>query len=80
MNQSAKTQAVIVRNGIVVAQVVTAAKNGEVVSYGFHKATGGSLVETGKAKISRAQKYIGNDELMASLENAHVNFGGGDCV
>lgn len=68
MNQSAKTQAVIVRNGVVVAQVMTAAKNGEVVSYGFHKAIGGNLVETGKGKISRAQKYIGNDELMDLVE------------
>lgn len=78
----AKTQAVLVSGGRVVAEATTSAKNGDVVSYGFEKAQGGNLVQLGTAKVSRAKKYLGNSELMESLQYrlALVNFGGGDCV
>ena len=72
-----KTTAVLLRAGCVVAQCKTAARGGEVLSYGFERVRGGALLELGRAKVSRAQKYLGDRELMASLETAIVNRGGG---
>ena len=76
-----KTTAVLIEAGHVVAQTVTAAKSGEVVSYGWQQ-SGNTLVQVGMVKISRARRYLDNRELMLSLENrvALVNRGGGDLI
>ncbi len=73
----AKTTAVLIRAGRAVAQCETAARDGDVLSYGFERVRGGALLEIGRAKVSRARKYLGDAELMSALDTAIVNRGGG---
>ena len=81
-NMSAeKTTAVIIRNGVAMAQTKTAAGNGERVHYGWDTINNGKAIhEIGTGKISRAKKWLDDDELMEALGSAHVNYGGGEPV
>ena len=76
-----KSEAVILRAGRPVALTETAAKNGDVVYYGWDTVNDGmALHSVGRGKISRAKKWLGDKELMYALEMkgyAFVNFGGG---
>ena len=76
-----KSTAVLIRAGVVVAYTNTTAKNGDVVSYGW-KCIGNAIHEVGKAKVSRAKKYLDDAELMFKLEEkfAFVNYGSGEPV
>jgi hypothetical protein len=70
--------AVLIRAGRPVAQCVSAYPAGTVVAYGFARARGGNLVEVGRAKLSRARRYLDDRELMCStLPDALTNLGGG---
>ena len=76
-----KSKAVILRAGRPVALTETAAKNGDVVYYGWDTLNGGTALHSvGRGKISRAKKWIDDDALMYALEMkgyAFVNYGGG---
>ena len=76
--ETQKTLAVLVHAGVVVAQANTSARAGEVVSYGWDRA-GDAIHEVGRARVSRAKRYLDDIELMLSLEDrvALVNRGGG---
>lgn len=77
---TAKTEAVLIRAGRVVARTTTAARAGDVVNYGWARCAGGSAIhEVGTAKVSRARKYLLDNDLMLSLDDkeAFVNNGGG---
>lgn len=74
MNAS-KSPAYLIRNGIPVAVAYTAARSGEVVSFGFDVLDGGRCIhEVGRAKVSRAKKWA---RWAPGLEFAYVNYGGG---
>lgn len=85
MNAS-KSPAYLIRNGLPVAIADTAAKNGEVVSFGF-EVLDGCIHEVGRAKVSRAKKwdriaekcsFLSSDgEWEPGLEFAYVNYGSG---
>lgn len=76
-----KTIAVLIRNEIAIAHTYTSARNDNVVSYGW-RLVDDAILQVGRAKISRSKKYLGNRELMFSLEDkfAFVNYGGGDPI
>lgn len=77
-----KSLAVLISAERVIAQCYTTAKNGDLVSYGFKKTDDGKLLEIGKAKVSRAKKYLSDHDLMYRLDmqdDAFVNKGFGDC-
>ena len=70
--------AVIIRAGRPVAQVVTNGKNGEVVRYGyklidnnFDANRAKDLIVVGEGKISRAKKYLEDNDLIYSLEDGY---------
>jgi len=71
-----KTQAVLIEAGRPVAQTETTARGGDVVSYGKALRDGG-IHEYGRAKVTRAKKYLGDGELIEALPSVDVNFGGG---
>ena len=80
-NNTEKTEAVIIRNGYPVARTKSAAKNGDYVDYGWETVDDDwAILKIGEGKISRAKKWLGNDELMLSLDYAYVNYGGGEPV
>lgn len=64
-----------------VARAFTAARSETVVSYGWDRA-GNAIHEIGRAKVSRAKRYLEDKELMLSLVDrvAIVNSGGGEAV
>lgn len=73
MNDS-KTSAYLIRAGRVVAIADTAAKSGDVVSYGF-TVLDDCIHEVGKAKVSRAKKWDRYEPI--NEDRAFVNYGGG---
>lgn len=77
--EAKKSEAVLIRSGAVVARAFTAARSGAVVSYGWDRA-GNAIHEIGRAKVSRAKRYLEDKELMLSLVDrvAIVNSGGGE--
>jgi hypothetical protein len=85
MNAS-KSTAYLIRNGRPVAIADTAAKNGEVVSFGF-ELLDDCIHEVGRATVSRAKKwdriaekcsFLNSDgEREPGLEWAFVNYGSG---
>lgn len=79
--EAQKSEAVLVHAGVVVAMAVTSARAGEVVSYGWER-VGNAIHEVGKARVSRAKRYLNDAELMLSLEDrvALVNRGGGEPI
>ncbi|WP_439640564.1 hypothetical protein [Nevskia sp.] len=78
MMNTFKTPAVLIRAGRVVATACTSAESGATVSYGF-TTSGSALVEVGKAKVSRAKRYL-TTQATEGLEAALVNFGGGAAI
>lgn len=76
-----KSEAVLIHAGVVIARAVTSARSGAVVSYGWERA-GNAILEVGKAKVSRAKRYLKDGELMMSLDDrvALVNMGGGEPI
>lgn len=79
--ETKKTRAVLVQAGQVVAQTYTTARAGDTVSYGWERA-GGAIHAVGRARVSRAKRYLNDNELMLSLEDkvALVNRGGGEPI
>lgn len=59
MKEKEKTLAALVKhNKILVGCTYTAATNGEIVSYGHALPDGKGIHEVGRAKISRAKKWL----------------------
>lgn len=70
------SRAVLLRAGCPVAYAETEVPSGRVVCYGPRELDG-AILEVGRAKVSRARKWLGDPELMEALDRAYVNFGAG---
>jgi hypothetical protein len=75
-SMNAKTEAVLIREGRVIARTTTGARG--VVSYGWDRVDGAIHI-VGTARVSRARKYLGDKKIMGTLKHnvAFVNDGGG---
>jgi len=77
------TRAYLIRNNRPVATTMTTVRNGESVAYGFVN-LGGCILQIGRAKISRAAKWLRHDAeysvLGKTFECAHINYGGGSPI
>ena len=69
--------AILLKAGYPVGLAKTSATAGDIVCYG-ETLEGGGLHEFGRAKVSRARKYLDNLSLLNSLPLFAVNFGGGE--
>lgn len=69
--------AILLEAGYPVGLAKTSATAGDTVCYGETLSSGG-LHEFGRAKVSRAKKYLDNLPLLDSLPLFAVNFGGGE--
>lgn len=67
-----KSTAVLVRDGVAVAQTSTSARGGELVEVSFAQTFGVARVSGGVAKVSRNRRYLGDDELLEALPHAVV--------
>lgn len=72
---NAKRYAVLLENGAIIGEALTAATNGSVVSYG-KALPGGGLHEVGRAKISRNARKLWLSDLFG-MPLYDVNDGGG---
>lgn len=63
------TTAVLIKNGTIIGYTKTTARNGATVAFGTHKLEKGAILEAGRAKVSRAKKYLDNKELMYEIED-----------
>jgi hypothetical protein len=69
-------RAILLEAGYPVGLARTSAAAGDTVCYGVALKTGG-LHQLGRAKISRAKKYMDDAFLLDSLEVFQINLGGG---
>lgn len=76
LDSAGKSEAVLIRSGRVIGVVNTNLKNGTTVSYGWSKTADGTLVEVGKAKVSRDKKLL-KPEATYDLETPYINLGSG---
>lgn len=71
------------KSGHLIGYTETAAKGGEIVSYGEWLPEQGVFHEIGRAKISRDKKHEPNFRLLNDGETAcryDVNYGGGETI
>ncbi len=74
-----KTEAIILSAGRPVATCTTALRGGDHCCYG-ELLPGGDLHQYGTGTISRAKKWMGDDELLMSIPARSVNQGGGGSI